>query len=195
MTLPHGWKVGAALSDDVAAQARAIIDELRLHAGPGTLDAVIEAAAAIDPTAREWLPPLIADWRRARTKSVPRPVPSDGRLHVRTSTIWYWVDDQGEVHDGRPPTTRREKEYALRLAELRFFKLRPIRQEGGEERLQWVDVRTGQPAQPPRVPRIMRIVDNGVERWHVIEALPLDAKTDAERMADAMLSEIGDGAE
>jgi hypothetical protein len=39
-------------------------------------------------------------------------------------------------------------------------------------------------------PRVFRSVVDGVESWHVTEAMPLDAQTDEERMAEAEGSEI-----
>jgi hypothetical protein len=42
----------------------------------------------------------------------------------------------------------------------------------------WIEDRTGLPSPRPRVPRATRLVENGVEKWHVVEARPVDAQTD-----------------
>jgi hypothetical protein len=111
--LPNGWTVGAKLPPGTEAAARRFVDEIALLSSPGTIDAVRRAAESIDPTAKDWLPGLIAAWRRNRTETRIEPT-SNGRLEVTVTETPTWIDDAGNTHQGRAPLSPAEVAYMKR---------------------------------------------------------------------------------
>jgi hypothetical protein len=164
--LPNGWTIGAKLPPGTAAAAKRFVDEIALLSSPGTVDAVIAAATKIDPSAKQWLPGLIAAWRRNRTETKIEPA-RNGRLDVNVTETQTWIDDAGNTHQGRAPLAKVEVAYMKRRRD-------------------------------PTRPRVIRIIDNGSEEWHVIDPgahrREIEAMTDAEIFAAAGDHVHGDGA-
>ena len=149
--LPNGWTIGAKLPPGIKAEAKRFVDDIALLSSPGTIDAVIAAAGKIDPTAKAWLPGLIAAWRRNRTETKIDPT-RNGLLDVTVTETHTWIDDAGDTHQGRAP---------LSPVEIAYIKRR----------------------RDPTRPRVIRIVDNGSEEWHVID--PSAHRREIEAMTDA----------
>jgi phage/plasmid primase-like uncharacterized protein len=113
VALPNGWVIGAKLPAGTKAAARRFVDEIALLSSPGTIDAVIAEATKIDATAKQWLPGLIAAWRRNRTETKIEPA-RNGRLDVNVMETQTWIDDAGNTHQGRAPLTQAEVSYMKR---------------------------------------------------------------------------------
>jgi hypothetical protein len=161
--LPNGWTAAGELDADTEAQARNLIAELKLISTHDTLERVVAAALAIDPTAREWVPSYIAAVQRQRLEFIPRSAPNDGKL-IGPRAHATWVDAAGAVHEGDAPITSAQLDYARRIRELQFI----VR---GQDGTTYMDKRTGAIVPRPRVAEIVYSVDNDVEEWAVVDAV------------------------
>jgi hypothetical protein len=178
LPLDNGWTVGGPLADETSEILRIMVRKLRLHATPDVIAGLIEQAALIDPTAREWMLPVIADMRRNRTKwdRVPGGI-IDGQLQVPFEAVETWVDEEGDERPGHAPVTPAIWDYRRRCLEHLNYEKLPVRQPDGTTEMVWHHFWTGEQKDPPRVPLIRRSVINGIEEWSVQEQVPTGAIT------------------